>query len=355
MADLSRISKTYAYWLCQILGWFSIVLIETINYTFVLVGTFQWDYVTGFSIQAVYGILISHFYKKLFIKKSIFDGSFKKLWIKGIVDTFSISILITILLVGPTIFQNWAIIQDQPVAMLIDLSGRILNHARYVVVWIIIYYMYQILQRSRNITREKLQVEKLLTTTELELLKTQLNPHFLFNALNSIKALILINGQLAQEAIVKLTELLQFCLQNEKVPLISIEEEISTVEKYLELEKIRFGNRLTFGFHVDEKAKIAPVPPALILTLAENAIKHGITQIPEGGKIAVSVQLSEKNLSIHLENSGYLQGENIKGIGLKNIRGRVKHLFGESASLRLQRQNELSVITTVSYPISHGN
>lgn len=352
---INRLSKTQTYWLCQVSGWFSIVVIETINYTFVLTDTFQWEYVTGFSIQAIYGILVSHFYKVIFIKKNTFDKPFKKLWFKGIVDTLSISLLITVLLIGPTLIQQWEFFENQLSATLIDLSGRILNHSRYVVVWIIIYYMYQILQRNRKITHEKLQMEKILTSTELELLKNQLNPHFLFNALNSIKALILINSQLAQDAITKLTELLQFILNHEKATFINIKEEIYQVEKYLELEKIRFGNRLSFDFTVDEKDLFHPVPPALILTMAENAIKHGITKLPEGGKITIKINVSDKNLCIQLENSGRLQGDNSKGIGLKNISGRLKHLYGELAIVNLKNQDENSVLTTICYPLRHGN
>ncbi len=355
MKNRLQLSKRQTYWLCQIFGWFSIVFVETINYTFVLVGNFHWEYVTGFSVQAIYGLLVSHFYKILFIKKSTFEIPLKRLWIKGLVDTFSISIIITLLLLGPTLVEEWAALAQHVTEILIEISGRILNQARYIVVWVIIYYMYKILERNRFIMQQKMQSENVLTTIELELLKTQLNPHFLFNALNSIKALVLIDGQVARDAIVKLSELLQFSLSYEKVVLIAIKEEIYNVEKYLELEKIRFGSRLIFHFNISEPAMALQVPPALILTLAENAIKHGITQLPDGGEISVSCHTKEEKLIIKVKNSGYLKGENIKGIGLNNVRARLQHLFGEEADLNIQRFEENSVLTTITYPINYAS
>ncbi len=355
MKNKLQLSKRQTYWLCQIFGWFSIVLVETINYTFVLVGTFQWEYVTGFSIQSIYGIMVSHFYKIFFIRKSTFEIPLKRLWIKGLLDTFSISFIITLLLLGPTIIQEWATIAQQIPESIIEIAGRILNQARYIVVWVIIYYMYKILKQNRVIIEEKLQTENLLTTTELELLKTQLNPHFLFNALNSIKALVLIDGEKAKEAIVKLSELLQFSLSYERIPLITIKEEIYKVEKYLELEKIRFGSRLNYHFEVSETALVGQVPPALILTLTENAIKHGITQLPDGGNIVVFCEIEEGKMIIKVRNTGMLKGENLKGIGLKNVRGRLKHFFGEEGELKLEHQDEHTVLTTITYPIKHAS
>jgi two-component system, LytTR family, sensor kinase len=345
------LSKTQIYWLCQVLGWFSIVVVETINYTFVLVGTFQWGYVTAFSIQALYGLIVSHFYKIFFIKPFTFQKPIQRIWIKGLTDTFNMSLIITFLILGPSLIGEFSSVQNQIPAVLLEIIGRIMNQSRYIVVWIIIYYMYKILQRNREITAEKLQMENLLTTTELELLKTQLNPHFLFNALNSIKALVLIDSEKARDAIVKLSELLQFSLSYEKTPLISIREEMYKVEKYLELEKIRFGQRLSFQFDISEATLDLEVPPALVLTLAENAIKHGITQLPDGGEIKVKSSIDGENLSLEVLNTGQLKGENLKGIGLKNVRSRLKNLFGGSAEISLLNHNKTQVIVSVSYPV----
>lgn len=346
-----RLSKTQLYWLCQVLGWFSIVLIETINYTFILEGSFQWEYIYSFSRQAVYGIIVSHFYRVFFIKASTFDKPMSSIWIKGLMDTFSISILITAIILVPSIITSWGMITESIPNLLIEIFGRILNQCRYIVVWVIIYYMYKIQDRNRVTIQEKLETENLLATTELALLKTQLNPHFLFNALNSIKALVLIHPERSRDAIVKLSELLQFSLNSEKLPFISLEEEIYRVEKYLELEKIRFGNRLSYEFDIDDSLGKSSVPPALILTLAENAIKHGITTLPDGGHIEIQVKNLGGNIQISMINSGKLQGENIKGIGLKNVRGRLQNQFGGGVSLALESMENERVQVLVNLPV----
>ncbi|HMQ00023.1 MAG TPA: histidine kinase [Cyclobacteriaceae bacterium] len=351
MRQKFKLTKGQRYWLCQVSGWYSIVLVETINYTYILVGSFSWDYITSFGKQATLGLIVSHFYKVFFIKKSAFEKPLKNIWVKGLMDTFNISLIISIILLLPDIIKEWASVADHKQEVAIEIFGRIFNQARYIVVWIFIYYMYQILQRNRAITQEKLQMENLLTTTELELLKTQLNPHFLFNALNSIKALIRIDASKARHAIVQLSELLQSSLNYEKSLLISMKDEMYKVEKYLELEKIRFGNRLSYTLDVSEAAMVMQVPPALILTLAENAIKHGVTQLPDGGEIQVNSRIAEENMIIEVINSGDLKSENISGIGLKNARSRLKNLFGDNASLILQKQSEETVITKVCYPI----
>ena len=347
------LSKSQIYWLCQVLGWLSIVLVETINYTFILIGSFNWGYITGFSVQAIYGILVSHFYKVFFIKPVTFQRPLKELWLKGLYDTFNISLIITFILLAPSLILESPDYRENFPEIILEIAGRIMNQARYIVVWIIIYYMYKILERNRVITAEKLQMDNLLTTTELELLKTQLNPHFLFNALNSIKALVLIDEEKAQDAIEKLSELLQFTLSYEKVPLITIKEEMYKVEKYLELEKIRFGKRLSFQFDINNAVLEMQVPPALVLTLAENAIKHGITQLPDGGEIHISSQLEGENIRIEMLNSGQLKAENLKGIGLKNVKSRLKNLFGTNAEINLVNQNHNQVLVSVLYPIPY--
>ncbi|MCC5928907.1 MAG: histidine kinase [Cyclobacteriaceae bacterium] len=351
MKQKINLTKRQTYWLCQVLGWSTIVVVETINYTFVLTDGFQWVYVSSFGRQALYGLLVSHFYKVLFIKPSTFQQPLRRLWMKGLLDTFNISLIITCIILSPSLFTGFRIEQSQVSTAILEIAGRIMNQGRYIIVWIIIYYMYKILERNREITAEKLQMDNLLTTTELELLKTQLNPHFLFNALNSIKALVLIDGDKARDAIVKLSELLYFSLSYEKMPLITMKEEIYKVEKYLELEKIRFGQRLSFQFDINATVMDMQVPPALILTLAENAIKHGIAQLPDGGKIKVISKLEDTHLRIEVLNTGQLKADNLKGIGLKNVRSRLKNLFGTQAQLNLMNYSHEEVLVSVIYPI----
>lgn len=347
-----NLTKTQRYWLLQILGWGSIVFVETINYTFFIVGGFQWTFVTQFSILSLTGILSSHFYKKLFIKESIFEKSLSKIWIRALADTFLMTGIIVSFLYSLSVLEQPELLSDTK--FIISYFGQIMNVARYVVVWIIIYYLYHVLNKHRDTAEQKLLVENLAKTSELELLKSQLNPHFLFNALNSIKALVLIDSDKAREAIIKLSELLRFTLNYEKTPLISISEEIDEVVKYLELEKIRFGSRLDVRIDLQAETLDAKIPPAMILTLAENAIKHGITKIPDGGMIEISASANSHTIRIEVCNSGTINDATGKGIGLKNTTKRLQSLFGEKAELALKNKSSNQVSVTIIYPLKYN-
>jgi sensor histidine kinase YesM len=345
------LSKKHQYWLLQLVGWFSIVFVETINYTFFIIKEFVWDYVYQFCLLAISGLVASHLYKSLFIKPATFEKSLSKIWGKALLDTFFITLTIVLTFLVPVIFINPAYFYTSD--FLIGFFGQIMNIARYVVVWIIIYYLYHILDRNRVISQQKLMVENLAKTSELELLKSQLNPHFLFNALNTIKALVLIDAEKAREAIIKLSELLRFTLNYEKTPLIRLSDEIDEVVKYLELEKIRFGDRLEVHIDLQEETLDAKVPPAMILTFAENAIKHGITQLPDGGVIQIKSTANSHTLKVEVCNTGELKESESKGIGLKNSTRRLQTLFGEKAELLLKAKAPDKVSVSIVYPLKY--
>jgi sensor histidine kinase YesM len=346
-----NLTKTQRYWLLQFLGWSSIVVVETINYTFFILQKFDWNFVLQFAILSISGLLTSHFYKVLFIKPSLFEKSLSKIWLRALTDTFLITLSMVLIYFFPLLFTaNDNYTKD---VCLISFLGQIMNVARYVVVWIIIYYLYHLLNRNKEISEQKLMMENIIKTSELELLKSQLNPHFLFNALNSIKALVLIDAEKAREAIIKLSELLRFSLNYEKTPLINLSEEIDEVVKYLELEKIRFGDRLDINIDLEEKSLDAKVPPAMILTLAENAIKHGINQLPEGGVIGITSSISSKMFKIEVTNPGKLSQVESKGIGLRNIKKRLYSLFGDNAQIILTSKIPNQISATIIYPVKY--
>ncbi len=343
------LTKSQTYWLLQILGWSSIIFIETINYTFFIVGEFKWEYFQQFVLISAVGLLTSHFYKVWFIKEEVFGKSLSRIWFRAFVDVMIISLIMTVLLFFPILIQELDNFRNGE--FWIGFFGQIMNLGRYVVVWIIIYYLYHILKKNAEITEQKLLFENVAKSAELELLKNQLNPHFLFNALNSIKALVLIDQDKARDAIIKLSELLRFTLNYEKSPLIALNEEINEVVKYLELEQIRFGKRLDVHISLQEETLEVKVPPAMVLTLAENAIKHGITQLEEGGEIWIESRIRGKNLLIEVINSGQLKKTFYLGIGLNNLQKRLQSLFSDKASFILDSISDTKVIAKITYPI----
>lgn len=337
------------YWLCQLAGWFGMVAIETINYTFFILGKFSAAYFWEFVRCAVVGIVATHIYRLLLKRTHFFEKKTIQIWLYAFLSTFIISTVLALVNFLPSMWQSFSGFISQ--VRFIDIAGTIINWGRYVGVWVIIYFMYKILQQNSAIQQEKLKLENLAKTTELELLKTQLNPHFLFNALNSIKALVIINPEQSRDAIVKLSELLRFTLQYGKERLIPIKDEIEEVKKYLELEQLRFGKRLTVTYEIDENTLSQTLPPALILTLAENAVKHGVAKQMEDGFIHIKTSINNNLLQIDVSNNGIYKPSASVGIGLKHINKRLEEIYYNQA-IFLINQVENIVISTIKTPLS---
>ena len=329
------------YWICQFAGWLGMVLIEVSNYTFFIARKFIPELLLVFCLQALAGLLLMHGYR-WYLKRTYIKWQFNsRIWIKAFIET---AILASI----QTIFANIALIIVYGKPFLeqinfIEIVGNIYNWMRYIGVWVIIYFMYQLLRESNAIERAKILAEKNSKNAELELLKTQLNPHFLFNALNSIKALVILDPEKSRNAIVQLSEILRFTLQYSREKLIPLDQELTEVEKYLSLEQLRFEGRLGVEILRPSWINQCTIPPAMLLTLAENAVKHGIGQLEEGGTIKIFVEMNENNLHIQIHNSGSYNHQENSGIGLKQIRIRLEALYGNEASFTIRNEKNLVI------------
>lgn len=329
-------NKQRLYWLCQILGWGGMVMVETINYTFFIIQHFDFNFFIAFIIYAVLGIASTHLFKIVLKRFHVFEKKPAQIWFIAIVSTFLISFIITITYAAPSFITDFqAAIKSYPPSYML---ASIMNWARYVFVWVIIYFMYNILNQNHKNAEEKLRALNAAKTFELELLKTQINPHFLFNALNSIKALVTIDPSKCGDAIVMLSELLRYTLNYGSQPIIPLNDEVNEVKKYLALEQLRFGKRLAVQYDIAENTLSQTIPPALILTLAENAIKHGVSQQIGETKVTIRITLEQENLYIKVLNTGTYAPKETVGIGLKHIRRRLEEIYGERAIFGIESQ-----------------
>lgn len=333
------LSKSRLYWLLTLLGWLGMVTIEILNYTFFIVQQFAWQFVFTFSYGAVLGVAVTHAFRFVIRKLNVFAWRPRHIWMLAFFSTLIMAILINVLFYLPGIIYDPSTAAET--FSFIGTLGGTINWMRYVGVWVILYFMYHILERTRKVEEEKLMSENLARVTELELLKTQLNPHFLFNALNSIKALVSIDQEKSKDAIVKLSELLRFTLNYGNQSLIPLHDEMEEVKKYLALEQIRFGSRLQIHYQIDESALNRLVPPAIILTLAENAIKHGVTKQSGECALGVQAQLTPGTLLIEMTNPGTIEANGQPGLGVQNIKRRLHYLFGERAVFQLSATAEI--------------
>ena len=162
----------------------------------------------------------------------------------------------------------------------------------------------------------------------------------MFNSLNNIRGLILEDATRARDIITRLSEMLRYSLSKNGVNTISIKEELQTVDNYIEISKIQFEERLQFYMRVNPDVLLVAIPPMVIQMLVENAVKHGISNLKQGGEIYVNIDKSDSQLFITVKNSGTLSmGEGNTKLGLENIKQRLSLLFGANAAFVLEEDN----------------
>ena len=223
-------------------------------------------------------------------------------------------------------------------------------------VWCAVVLTANEVNRRRSAEMEALRLALIAQTSQFHALRSQLNPHFLFNCLNSLRELIDEDRNRAKRVIDLLSALLRYTLRADRVEMVSLKEELGAVEDYLALEKVRFEERLQTWFDIDPQSLEVRLPPMLLQTLAENGVKHGIARLPSGGELAIVTVVLEGNLRVAVTNTGKLSdatGEPT-AIGLDNARERLRLMYGAGASLTLAAEGECKVCAEVLIPL-HSN
>ena len=214
------------------------------------------------------------------------------------------------------------------------------------------YYRQLFLEKTRIA-----ELNRTLAETKLEQLKTQLQPHFLFNTLNTITALIHTDPEKADLVTTKLSDFLRTSLARDHQQLTTLDDEIDLLKKYLEIQQVRFEDRLIISFEIPQETKSALVPYLILQPLAENAIKHGISKQSGDGKIEVigkidgdNLVLTVRNSNAHLDDSFSI--EQHAQIGLKNTVERLQYIYGETASFTIRNMNDaVEAVVTIPYQI----
>ncbi len=205
------------------------------------------------------------------------------------------------------------------------------------------HYVLIAMEDSRHAEAQAVEARILARDAELKALKAQINPHFLFNSLNSISALTSIDPVRARDMCVLLGDFLRLTLGLGEKTSVRFSEELDLLQKYVTIEKVRFGNRLRILETIQEDSKVCLLPPLLLQPLVENAVKHGIASLPEGGEIRVVVERQNGRLAIVVENSWDPETPPRRsgGRGLKNVQQRLEARYGKDASLRVNTEGEL--------------
>jgi hypothetical protein len=212
-----------------------------------------------------------------------------------------------------------------------------LNWTFLMLLWLGLYFGALSLRTHKSAQLRASELARALQLSELRGLKSQLNPHYLFNALNTVRALIAIDPSAAQRAVTQLARTLRYTLGAGQDDLVTLEQELATVEDYLALESLRLEERLRVQWDIPAAARGVRIPVMLLQTLVENAIKHGIAELPSGGLLKVAARLETDVFTLTVENAcpNPVMNTAGDGIGLRNATERLRHLFGADASLRL--------------------
>jgi len=215
--------------------------------------------------------------------------------------------------------------------------------------YIIVIILYYVIIYYNNFTQKVLSESNfnaLMTEAELKSLKYQINPHFLFNALNSISSLTISNPEKAQEMSINLSDFLRKTLSVNDVKKILLIEEIENIKLYLKIEKVRFEDRLEFNFDIPEKCNDIFIPNMILQPLVENAIKHGVYESSETVEINLSCKIKEKFVEIKVSNTYDPSSvSNIgEGIGLSNINSRLKLIYKRTNLVSITKSDNIFTV-----------
>jgi two-component system LytT family sensor kinase len=308
-------NKNILYWLLQIFGWSSYAtLIFIASYAKTGINSNPSIFLNLF-FSVISGVYLSHLLRNRII-------SFDLLKIKRTSDFFIIILIVLITSLLYVLLTRILSLVIAPTDFNLDFVQVLINWASFSVLfgfWVALYYGYHLFEDSRMNELDNLLLKASKKDLELQNLRSQLNPHFLFNSLNSIRALVEVNPKKAKEAVNLLSNMLRFSLSTRYDRLVRIENELQMVDAYLNIEKIRFEERLNIKREIGGEVMAYKIPAFSIQTLVENAIKHGVNKLIEGGDIFIRVIKEENFILIQVANSGTIGGNKDLGIGLSNL------------------------------------
>ena len=341
--------RFHVYLLCQFLGWSTQAAVN-ILFSSLYQGA-QWQWVAIYSWGACSGIIGSHWMRAWIRRGGWLTLSPLRALPRVMGASLVMGVVITALVTAgwPAVF-GWTALMNSgwlwiPPAVFIWSISLFL--------WAVLYFGVHYFQDLQNAHVEKLQLAVVAKDAQLRVLLGQVNPHFIFNSLNSLRGLIAEDPVRAQNMVTELANMLRYSLQSVKTEHVSLETELEAVTAYLKLEAIRLEERLRIRIDVDPKSLDTQIPPMLLQTLVENGVKHGVSQLPEGGEIRVASEMSGDALRIQVQNSGQLaESVGTTRVGLENIRQRLKLLYGDAASVVLRNHGADFVIAEVSIPLA---
>ncbi len=339
------------YWWLQIGGWGTLALILILINLLFGQRVDEHFFINTF-IKMLVGIFITHLFRLYIHYANWLSLPVEKALLRLAVGVLIVCLLDTIIRIS---IINW--VDPSSINRKLEFSTRFLlitvENGMYIIPWVLIYYFFHYIQKTRNQELDTLKLEALVKELELKTIKNHINPHFIFNALNSIRALIDENPPRARTAITELSNILRSSMQTEKQETVFFEKELNIVKDYLALEHIRFEDRLNVQYEIADNTLMQPIPPMMLQTLVENAIKHGISKQLSGGTVTIISKMREKYHQLVIRNTGHLSTSgNEDGFGLESTRSRLHLLFGDQANFNIREINGNIVEAELHIPLT---
>ncbi|MGO9257298.1 MAG: sensor histidine kinase [Bryobacteraceae bacterium] len=317
------------YWLCQVLGWgiYSVVgIVFTARNAGWLPGIF-----VAWAAFFLYSVALTHIFRSLIRQR---QWALAITWRTGprlLLGALAVAAIQTVLVFSIDLLLEGSRSDLWQTRAALGVWGGTTWAA---IIWTILYLALTSTRRSQE---KDVSLQLLRREAELRTLESQVNPHFLFNCLNSIRALVAEDPAKAQDMITRFAAILRYNLNRDLNRLVPLADEVEVAADYLALESIRFEERLRVRFEIAADAARAPVPPMLLQTLVENAVKHGIARLPAGGEVTVRAAMDGGRLVLEVENTGRLPPPDPAGagLGLKIARDRLRLMYADRAKLEL--------------------
>ncbi|PTX63956.1 histidine kinase [Kordia periserrulae] len=353
MATLKK-TNTYLFWLLQFLGWGGLISINIAAQIFL--GSENGIQPLYFFFEGIVFVILGiglTTWLRLYLKRINFiENQTRENYLK-IFGLYAFIVLLFIVILLSLSALIFASIHEK----ILPISSDIIvvtsvNVSIYVFFWIVSYVAIKSIARMQRNKIDRLRLEASLKESQLNTLKGQLNPHFMFNSLNNIRGLMLEDVDKSREMLTRLSEMLRYSLNMNKVDAIQIAQELETVENYIALSKIQLEDRLHYEKEVDASLLQIKIPPMILQMLVENAIKHGISDQKKGGKIKLLVATNNEEIILQVNNTGSLKSTtDSTQIGVDNISKRLELLYGENATFTLKEvENEVQAV--IKIPVS---
>jgi two-component system, LytTR family, sensor kinase len=345
-------NRVAVYWWCQIFGWSTYFLVAAFFY-FTLRTKPQPNFFSSLLLEITIGLLMTQVIRMITNRLQILQLSLQKQIEYLFVVTLVFAFLWGVVYVWMNRALGFETVYVSSLSFLNKLTRATFNSFLLLLIWNLFYFAYHYVAKSRAEQLDKMRLESTVKELELKTIKAHINPHFIFNALNSIRALVDENPSRARTAITELSNILRSSMQAEKSETASLERELNIVKDYLALEHMRFEDRLNVEYKIDEDTLDQQVPPMMLQTLVENAIKHGISKQVNGGHIKIISDFRGDYHELIVQNTGHLNGnlKNADGFGLASTENRLQLLYGSKADFKIHDIDGNIVEARVRIPV----